>query len=108
MNGVDRETATKYVELLNEFFKDETSTESLAGLINKMVEDLGSNVTLIIDEANIAFTITPTTTNEQIISTKLALELFTKMTKQSKTVFFNSIVLFYYFCFNYFQLYYFC
>ena len=92
-NGVDLEIATEFANRFNELLKDESSMESLTALINKMVEDLGSNVTLVIDEANIAFTITPITTNEEIRSTKLALELFTKMTKQSKTVFFNSIIL---------------
>jgi archaellum biogenesis ATPase FlaH len=73
-----------YSEILADFEKilgNEESVESLPSLIMELVKHRGK-VTLIIDEANIAFTITDDTTPEKIENLKAALALFTLLTKE--------------------------
>ena len=73
-----------YSEILADFEKilgNEEAVESLPSLITELVKHRGK-VTLIIDEANIAFTITDDTTPEKIENLKAALALFTQLTKQ--------------------------
>lgn len=57
---------------------------ALSTLLNDMATNLGG-ITVIVDEANLAFTITEDcTTPAQIQDTKNALALFTKLTKENK------------------------
>jgi hypothetical protein len=73
-----------YSEILADFEKilgDEEAVKSLPSLITELVKDRGK-VTLMIDEANIAFTITDDTTPEKIENLKAALAFFTQLTKQ--------------------------
>ena len=73
-----------YSEILADFEKilgNEKAVESLPSLITELVKHRGK-VTLIIDEANIAFTITDDTTPEKIENVKAALALFTLLTKE--------------------------
>ena len=60
-------------------------SEALPALINDLVSGLGE-VTLVIDEANIAFTILSTTPYSEIKAVKEALGLFTTLTKEQKKV----------------------
>jgi hypothetical protein len=60
-------------------------SEALPALINDLVKGLGE-VTLVIDEANIAFTILSTTPYSEIKAVKEALGLFTTLTKEQKKV----------------------
>jgi hypothetical protein len=73
-----------YSDILADFEKilgNEEAVESLPSLITELVKHRGQ-VTLIIDEANIAFTIADDTTPEKIENLKAALALFTQLTKQ--------------------------
>lgn len=60
-------------------------SEALPALINDLVKGLGE-ITLVIDEANIAFTILSTTPYFEIKAVKEALALFTTLTKEQKKV----------------------
>ena len=60
-------------------------SEALPALINDLVKGLGE-ITLVIDEANIAFTILSTTPYSEIKAVKEALGLFTTLTKEQKKV----------------------
>ena len=74
-------------KVIEELLKDDDpATKTLSVLVNGLIKGLGNNVTLIIDEANIAFTITDITENADIKSTKAALELFTFLTKEAQKV----------------------
>ena len=64
--------------------KAKKSLEVLIAEIIKLKED--GNVTFIVDEANIAFTITPWKTAESIEKVKAVLALFTRLTKQNGKV----------------------
>jgi hypothetical protein len=80
----NRNGSGNYSEILADFEKilgNEEAVESLPSLITELVKHRGK-VTLIIDEANIAFTITDDTTPEEIKNLKAALALFTQLTKQ--------------------------
>jgi hypothetical protein len=73
-----------YSEILADFEKilgNEGAVESLPSLIMELVKHRGK-VTIIIDEANIAFNITDDTTLEKIENLKAALALFTLLTKE--------------------------
>jgi hypothetical protein len=59
---------------------------ALSTLLNDMATNLGG-ITVIVDEANLAFTITEDcTTPSQIQDTKNTLALITKLTKENKKV----------------------
>ena len=73
-------------KVIEEILKTDEATQTLQSLIKTLVESLGPGVTLIIDEANLAFTITEDTTKEEIAALKLALALLTKLTKQDNQV----------------------
>ena len=60
-------------------------SEALPALINDLVKGLGE-ITLVIDEANIAFTILSTASEARIEPVKEALALFTTLTKEQKKV----------------------
>ena len=80
----------KEYERLVKFFKaissNENATRSLEALIEELVKKSGDKITLIIDEANIAFTIKPGTKPEKIEAARDALELFTFLTKETRKV----------------------
>jgi hypothetical protein len=59
--------------------------EDLQSVINNLVKNLGA-ITLVIDEANIALTITDKTSADEVKATKQALALFTTLTKQENKV----------------------
>ena len=61
------------------------SVEGLQSLIDSLVKNL-KGITLVIDEANIALTITDKTSETKIEATKQALALFTSLTKESNQV----------------------
>ena len=74
-------------KVIEELLKDDDpATKTLSVLVNGLIKGLGNNVTLIIDEANIAFNIKETTKEEKVESTKAALELFTFLTKEAQKV----------------------
>jgi hypothetical protein len=59
--------------------------KDLATVLKELVEGLGA-ITLVVDESNISLTISETTSNEEVKSTKQALALFTRLTKQTNKV----------------------
>jgi hypothetical protein len=76
----------RFVKFCEALLSDKNATKSLGALIAELVKNKGDKITLIIDEANIAFTIKPGTTPEKIEAVKDALELFTLLTKESRKV----------------------
>ena len=62
------------------------ATQSLEALINELVKSAKCGITLVIDESNIAFTITPDTEKSEIKAMKEALALITSLTKQNLKV----------------------
>ena len=80
----------KEYERLVKFFEaissNKNATRSLKALIKELVKNSGDKITLIIDEANIAFTIKPETTLEKIEAVRDALALFTFLTKETRKV----------------------
>ena len=80
----------KEYERLVKFFeaisRNNNATRSLEALIEELVKKSGDKITLIIDEANIAFTIKPETTRKEIIAVRDALQLFTFLTKETRKV----------------------
>ena len=66
--------------------KPDPGSKTLSAVIEDLVENLGP-ITLVIDEANIALTITDTTTPDKIVATKEALALFTTWTKEQNKVY---------------------
>jgi hypothetical protein len=73
------------VQKVLDLIKDKEEYESLNILILELVEKYGS-VTLIIDEANLAFAVDSTASKDEINSVKAALALFTSLTKQERKV----------------------
>ena len=81
--GVEyRRVLTVFDALLN----NNNATKSLEGLIKELVKSREDKITLIIDEANIAFIIKPETKEEKIESVRDALALFTVLTKETRKV----------------------
>jgi hypothetical protein len=94
--GVASKIISQYLRVDNIFtdedFKDslkialkEQGPEDLQSLINNLVKNLGG-ITLVIDEANIALTISDKTSAAKIEATKQALALFTSLTKEGNQV----------------------
>jgi hypothetical protein len=94
--GVASKIISQYLRVDNIFtdedFKDslkialkEQGPDDLQSLINNLVKNLGG-ITLVIDEANIALTITDKTSATKIEATKQALALFTSLTKENNQV----------------------
>jgi AAA+ ATPase superfamily predicted ATPase len=75
----------KIIAELEKVLGNELAVKSLPSLIEELINHRG-NITLIIDESNIAFNITKDTTTEEIKGLKEALAMFTLMTKQSRQV----------------------
>ena len=81
--GVEyRRVLTVFDALLN----NNNATKSLEGLIKELVKSREDKITLIIDEANIAFIIKPETKEEKIEAVREALALFTVLTKETRKV----------------------
>lgn len=67
-------------------FEALNAQQPLKVLIDEIIERVGGTVTLIIDEANLAFEITPYTKEERVETQKQALALFTSLTKEKGKV----------------------
>lgn len=74
-----------YFSSLTEF-KASNAQQPLNVLINELIEGVDGTVTLIIDEANLAFEITHDTKEERVEAQKMALALFTSLTKEKGKV----------------------
>jgi hypothetical protein len=59
--------------------------KDLPTVLDELAEGLGA-ITLVVDEANISLTISETTSNDEVKSTKQTLALFTRLTKQTNKV----------------------
>ena len=81
-NIITEEDLQKYVDIV--ISKPDT-VKSLTELIYELMNALGA-ITLVIDEANIALTVTEVTSEAKIDVTKQALALFTSLTKQTNKV----------------------
>ena len=73
------------VQKVLDLIKDKEEYESLNILILELVDKYGS-ITLIIDEANLAFAIDNASNREEINNVKAALALCTSLTKQERKV----------------------
>ena len=69
------------LKVVNAIIDKDSVEQPLEVLINELVKRVYGNVTLIIDEANLAFMITPDTKVEDIKAMKHSLALFTSLTK---------------------------
>jgi hypothetical protein len=72
-------------KILNISTKNQATYTSLSYLINELANNIG-NVTLVIDEANLAFSINDKTTLDEFQSAKKVLALFTSLTKERNKV----------------------
>jgi hypothetical protein len=81
-SGLKAEDIDKFISIAQTL---SDSVKSLTVLINELVITLGE-ITLVIDEANIAFTMSAETSQEKIDATKEALNLFTTITKSQNKV----------------------
>ena len=77
-------TDKEFIEKLN-IALGKRNPDGLQSVITCLMENLGA-ITLVIDEANIALTITDKTSADKITATKEALALFTSLTKEDKKV----------------------
>lgn len=82
--GVVKSASQALVDVLNDLQEGKESTsDSLRVVVEAMMEKLGP-VTIVVDEANIAFNVEPETEPAVIRETKAALQYFTTFTKQRR------------------------
>jgi hypothetical protein len=81
-NIITEDDLQKYLDIA--LSKPDT-VKSLTKLIDELLTALGG-ITLVIDEANIALTVSEVTSEADIKATKQALALFTRLTKQTNKV----------------------
>ena len=74
------------VTTLTKILENSDVTHSLQALIRELVNSQKANITIIIDEANIAFCIKPETSRDKIEAVREALALFVAMTKEYRKV----------------------
>lgn len=79
---------TKEYEVLGKIFgaiiSNKNATRSLQALLEELIEKTEDRITLIIDEANIAFTIDPWTAPAQVEAARKALALFISLTQERR------------------------
>ena len=77
-------TGDEFVKYVN-IVLAKSDHKDLATVLDELVAGLGA-ITLVVDEANISLTISETTSEAKIDSTKQSLALFTRLTKQTNKV----------------------
>ena len=77
---------SQFLTLVKSLKESNSAKQTLEVLINELIRVEGENITIIIDEANIAFAIKPGTGESDIKAARMALALFTGLTKQSLKV----------------------
>jgi hypothetical protein len=76
----------EFLTTVKAFMEMNSAKKTLEVLINGLIKVEGEKVTIIIDEANVAFTIKPETKEEKIDAASDALLMFTQLTKQTRKV----------------------
>ena len=76
----------QFLTTVTAFMKMNSAKQTLEVLIDGLIKVQGEKVTIIIDEANVAFTIKPGTKGEKIDAASDALLMFTQLTKQTRKV----------------------
>jgi hypothetical protein len=76
----------QFLTTVTAFMKMNSAKRTLEVLIDGLIKVEGEKITIIIDEANVAFTIKPETKEEKIDAASDALLMFTQLTKQTRKV----------------------
>lgn len=77
---------TNLYEFLKFFYQETEKGSTLEKLISHLLDKIPDVITIVIDEANIAFTLSGDKDEKKIVETKEALALFTRLTKQNQRV----------------------
>lgn len=80
------ESYGEFLKVFNSLVEMNSAKQPLEILIDELIRVEGEKITIIIDEANIAFTIKPDTDKNKIDAASVALAMFTLLTKESNKV----------------------